>query len=63
MDRITLAVQPEVKAALLALALAEERDPRRQAALILRQELERLGLLQPPAQIETLGGNLCSEHV
>lgn len=61
MDRITLTVQPEVKAALLALALAEERDPRRQAALMLRQELERLGLLQPQGQTKLSGGELCEQ--
>ena len=61
MERITLTVQPEVKAALLTLARAEERDPRRQAALMLRQELEKLGLLQPQAQKPLSGGEVCRE--
>jgi hypothetical protein len=48
MMRVTVTLEPEEKAALLRLAQIERRDPRRQAALILRQELERRGLLEPP---------------
>ena len=33
--------------ALIQLGIAEKRDPRQQAALLIRRELERLGLLQP----------------
>lgn len=33
--------------ALIQLGIAEKRDPRQQAALLIRQQLERLGLLQP----------------
>ena len=44
--RVTITLQEEEKDALLVLAEQEKRDPRRQAALIIRQELERRGLLQ-----------------
>ena len=35
------------RAALFKLARHERRDPRDQAALIVRRELERLGLIEP----------------
>ncbi len=37
--------------ALIQLGLSEKRDPRQQAALLIRQQLERLGLLQPTPTI------------
>lgn len=46
MSRITLTLDPIEKKALSVLAEREFRDPRAQAALIIRQELERHGLLQ-----------------
>jgi hypothetical protein len=36
--------------ALIALAQREHRDPRAQAAYLIRQSLEQLGLLQPIGQ-------------
>lgn len=35
------------KSALITLASKEKRDPRQQAALLIRQQLENMGLLQP----------------
>jgi hypothetical protein len=52
MTRITISLKDPEKTALRALAEKEFRDPRAQAALIIRQELERRGLLtatEPPA--------------
>lgn len=48
MSRITLTLAPVEKTALLTLAEKEFRDPRAQAALIIRLELERLGFLPNP---------------
>ncbi len=43
--RVTITLQDDEKNALLVLAEQEKRDPRRQAALIIRRDLERRGLL------------------
>lgn len=45
MTRITISLKELERTALRALAEKEFRDPRQQAALIIRQELERRGLL------------------
>ena len=45
MTRITISLRDPEKMALRVLAETEFRDPRQQAALIIRQELERRGLL------------------
>ncbi len=45
MTRITISLQDQEKKALWKLALREFRDPHAQAVLIIRQELERQGLL------------------
>ena len=45
MTRITISLKDPEKMALRALAETEFRDPRQQAGLIIRQELERRGLL------------------
>lgn len=45
MPRITINLSEKEKAALRVLAEKESREPRAQAALIIRQELERLGFL------------------
>lgn len=47
MERMTIMLQQDERKALIALALDERRDPRQQAALIIRRELENLGLLRP----------------
>jgi hypothetical protein len=47
MRRITVAIEPAERNALIALAIVERRDPRQQAALIIRRELERLGYITP----------------
>lgn len=44
--KITVTLHPNEKNALIMLAKHEERDPRAQAALIIRKELERLGYLK-----------------
>jgi len=41
--------------ALWKLAYQERRDPREQAALIIRRELERAGLLPVEAQFQSVG--------
>jgi hypothetical protein len=46
MARLTITLRDQEKLALSTLADREFREPRAQAALIIRQELERLGLLQ-----------------
>lgn len=45
MTRITITLDEKEKSALHALSKSELREPRQQAALIIRQELERRGLL------------------
>lgn len=45
MARIMISLGTKEKAALIELALQEYRDPRAQAALIIRRELERNNLL------------------
>ena len=45
MSRIPILLDEKAAAGLVALAKQEYRDPRQQAAVIIRQELERLGLL------------------
>ena len=52
MTRITLSLPAEVRDALWRLSEREFRHPRDQAALIIRLELERRGLL-PPADPHT----------
>ena len=54
MERITIFLKTFEKDALLRLANKEYRDPRIQAALIIRQDLERRGLLdsEEPQQKE-----------
>ena len=47
MIRLTISLREQERTALRALAEQEFRDPRAQAALIIRQELERRGLLPP----------------
>ena len=45
MARVTVTLDSDEKVALLALAQDQRRDPRAQAALLIRQGLERSGLL------------------
>lgn len=47
MAQITIPLKANEKAALLFLAEQENRDPRQQAGLLIRQGLERAGLLKP----------------
>lgn len=49
MTRITISLDDQEKAGLLLLAEKEFRDPRHQAALIIRRELERYGLVEAVA--------------
>ena len=51
MTRITITLQSDETEALGVLAEQERRDPRAQAALLIRRELERFGLLQPLSRI------------
>ena len=50
MRRITISLSDQERIALHALAENEFREPRAQATLIIRRELERLGLLITMAQ-------------
>ena len=50
MNRVIVRLEKNELAALVNLAQRECRDPRQQAAAIIRQELERRGLLQADAQ-------------
>lgn len=45
MTRVTITLSEEERNALIALGQRERRDPRDQAALIIRHELERFGML------------------
>lgn len=45
--RIMISLQKDESDALLSLSEKERRDPRAQAALLVREALERLGFLQP----------------
>lgn len=45
MSRLTITLKQNERDALLSLAEREFREPRAQAALLIRAELERLGLL------------------
>ena len=45
MNRITVALYKDEQDALLKLSAKERRDPRAQAAVLIRRELERAGLL------------------
>ncbi|MCB8950353.1 MAG: hypothetical protein H6653_20280 [Ardenticatenaceae bacterium] len=47
MRRLTINLLDEERQALYSLAKQERRDIRGQAALLIRQELQRLGLLLP----------------
>jgi hypothetical protein len=47
MARVTIRLETQERDALWELAQRERRDMRDQAALIIRHELEREGLLQP----------------
>ncbi len=46
MLRLVINLRPEEREALVRWAARQRRDPREQAALVLRRELERRGLLQ-----------------
>ena len=52
MARVTITLSEEARDALVVLAQREERDPRRQAALIIRRQLEDCGLLEEPVRLE-----------
>ena len=50
MRRMTITLHQDEHEALITLAERKRREPRQHAAMIIRHELERLGLL-PPADI------------
>lgn len=47
MARMMIPLEIDEKQAIISLADREKRDPRQQAALLIRQQLENLGLLHP----------------
>jgi len=51
MARIMISLHGDERDALLILAQRERRDPREQAALCIRHELERRGLLKALAEL------------
>ena len=51
MTRITITLSDEEKAALRSLSEKEFRDPRMQAALIIRRELEKQGLVESESPV------------
>lgn len=51
MKRLTIPLAQEESDALWGIAKRERRDPRAQAALLIRQALERAGLLPGPETI------------
>ncbi len=52
MTWIAVTLQDEEKTALRELARREKREAKQQAALLIRQQLERLGLLPPTPKQE-----------
>jgi hypothetical protein len=50
-SKITITLKPKEKAALIALAEHEERDPRGQASILIRESLNRRGLLSPYPEV------------
>jgi hypothetical protein len=50
MSRITVNLHTDEQKALQSLAQVERRHPRQQAAILIRRELERRGLLPEPKQ-------------
>jgi hypothetical protein len=50
---ITVPLREDEKQALIRLAGWKRRHPREQAAFLLRQELERLGLLESATKVES----------
>ena len=55
MARITIRLETFERDSLFQLADHEKRDPRQQAALLIRHELERLGMLPTPARAANVG--------
>lgn len=52
--KIFVPITSEESIALVNLAEQERRDPRQQAAMLIRQQLEKLGLIQPTPQQEAV---------
>ena len=46
LSRIYIPLDDHERTALIRLGIIEKRDPRKQGAIIIRRELERLGLIQ-----------------
>jgi hypothetical protein len=57
MPRIFISLNVPERDALIKLAEQEFRDPRAQAAMIIRQELERRGFLEPFKRAEQSGSH------
>ena len=57
MNRLMVPLLQDERQALLALADRERRDPRQQAAILIRQELERLGLVPSPQPLDVASAN------
>lgn len=55
MARVVVYLRDQEQSALYQLAIKEYRAPRAQAALIIRKELERLGLLEVESGFQEVG--------
>ena len=63
MARVVVYLPDQVRNALYQLAQREYRVPHAQAALIIREELERLGLVSADKQPKKLAGKLEEEII
>lgn len=61
MVQVKVALKRDELDALFALSEKERRDPRAQAAMLIRQSLERLGLIHPAPKQEAGNGSK-SDH-
>jgi len=60
--KLVISLDGAERSALTELAERERRDPRAQAALIIRRELERAGLLPVEAQFQSADGRREEAH-
>ena len=61
MRAVYVPLRADIKDALLSLAEREERDPRRQAARLLREALERAGALPTDRDLTEAGSPAAAE--
>lgn len=59
LTKIYVPLNESERKALIQLGLTEKRDPRQQAAMLIHQSLERLGLIQPTTSKSEVKQNEC----